>query len=102
MPLEVIPAIDVSGGRLARLHAGSVVPVEAFGADPAGAAAERAVLGSGVLGEGWLPAALTGPLAERLVLGLEVEGDVVRPRGAAGGEVPPGEVLRRPARGAPR
>ena len=43
MPFEVIPAIDVSGGRLARLEAGSVVPVEAFDGDPI-AAAEAFVL----------------------------------------------------------
>jgi len=43
VPFEVIPAIDVSGGRLARLEAGSVVPVEAFDGDPI-AAAEAFVL----------------------------------------------------------
>src|SRR5689334_8967204 len=37
---EVVPAIDVSGGRLARLHAGGVVPIEAFGGDPVRAGAE--------------------------------------------------------------
>jgi phosphoribosylformimino-5-aminoimidazole carboxamide ribotide isomerase len=35
---EVIPAIDVSRGRLARLDAGTVVPVEAFEGDPVAAA----------------------------------------------------------------
>jgi phosphoribosylformimino-5-aminoimidazole carboxamide ribotide isomerase len=34
----VIPAIDFSRGRLARLSGGSVVPMEAFGADPMAAA----------------------------------------------------------------
>ena len=38
MPFEVIPAIDVSGGRLARLEAGAIVPVEAFDGDPVAAA----------------------------------------------------------------
>ena len=33
---ELIPAIDVSGGRLARLTARGPVPVEAFGGDPVG------------------------------------------------------------------
>jgi phosphoribosylformimino-5-aminoimidazole carboxamide ribotide isomerase len=158
---EVIPAIDVFGGRLARLHAGAVVPIDAFGGDPvrageeflaAGAArlhvvdldlalagaqanltvvealaglgarvqasggiarldavdaaldagAERVVLGSGVLAAGWLPAALTGPLADRLVLGLEVEGSAVRPRGAATGEWPLDEILGRLAGAPPR
>ena len=38
MPFEVIPAIDVSRGRLARLDGGSVVPVDAFDGDPLAAA----------------------------------------------------------------
>src|SRR5436190_17482961 len=42
---EVIPAIDVSAGRLARLHAGGVVAIEAFGGDPVRAA--EAFLGAG-------------------------------------------------------
>lgn len=36
---EVIPAMDVSGGRLARLTARGPVPVSAFGGDPEAAAA---------------------------------------------------------------
>jgi phosphoribosylformimino-5-aminoimidazole carboxamide ribotide isomerase len=36
---EVIPAIDVSNGRLARLTARGAVPVESFGGDPLAAAA---------------------------------------------------------------
>ncbi len=158
MGFEVIPAIDVSNGRLARLHAGGLVPVEVFGGDPMAAGeafvavgagwlhvvdldlaftgrpanldllgrlaslgvrvqasggivrrtdaeaalaagADRVVLGSGALGEAWLPAALSGPLAEILVMGLEVEGEVVRPRGAAEGEWPLDEALGRLARG---
>src|SRR6266540_1085241 len=158
MGFEVIPAIDVSNGRLARLHAGGLVPVEVFGGDPMAAGeafvavgagwlhvvdldlaftgrpanldllgrlaslgvrvqasggivrrtdaeaalaagADRVVLGSGALGEAWLPAALSGPLAEMLVMGLEVEGEVVRPRGAAEGEWPLDEALGRLAGG---
>ncbi len=158
---EVIPAIDVAGGRLARLHGGEVVPVEAFGGDPVaaglafvaagatwlhvvdldlattgnpanlgvlerlavlgarvqasggiarleaveaalGAGADRVVLGSGVFAAGWLPAALTGPLADRLVLGLEVEGAAVRPRGRTAGEWPLDEILGRLAGAPPR
>ena len=38
MSFEVIPAIDVSGGRLARLEAGRLVPVDAFDGDPIAAA----------------------------------------------------------------
>lgn len=43
---ELIPAIDVSGGRLARLTARGPVPVEAFGGDPLAAGA--AFVGAGV------------------------------------------------------
>ncbi len=158
---EVIPAIDVSGGRLGRLHSGGVVPIAAFGGDPMAAAqaflaggarwlhvvdldlaltgvprnlavveaiagmgarvqasggiarladvdaalqagASRVVLGSGVLASGWLPAALTGPLADRLVLGLEVEGAAVRPRGRTAAEWPLDEILGRLAAAPPR
>jgi len=40
MAFEVIPAIDVSGGRLVRVTAAGHAPVDAFGGDPR-AAAER-------------------------------------------------------------
>ena len=43
---ELIPAIDVSGGRLARLTARGPVPVEAFSGDPLAAGA--AFVGAGV------------------------------------------------------
>jgi phosphoribosylformimino-5-aminoimidazole carboxamide ribonucleotide (ProFAR) isomerase len=39
MAFEVIPAVDVAGGRLARLSASGPVPVEAFGGAPLVAAA---------------------------------------------------------------
>lgn len=38
MPFEIIPAIDVAGGRLCRVRAGGPVPVEAFGGDALAAA----------------------------------------------------------------
>ncbi len=38
MGLEIIPAIDVSGGRLARLVGGEAQPIEAFDGDPLAAA----------------------------------------------------------------
>ncbi|MGZ8606593.1 MAG: 1-(5-phosphoribosyl)-5-[(5-phosphoribosylamino)methylideneamino]imidazole-4-carboxamide isomerase [Actinomycetota bacterium] len=38
MPFEVIPALDVAGGRLVRMSAGGAVPVAAFGGDPLAAA----------------------------------------------------------------
>jgi phosphoribosylformimino-5-aminoimidazole carboxamide ribotide isomerase len=157
---EVIPAIDVAGGRLARLHERAAVPIDAFGGDPVAAGrefvavgarwlhvvdldlamtgeaanlgvveqlasagarvqasggiarlevvdaaleagAERVVLGSGVFAAGWLPAALTGPLADRLVLGLEVEG-AVGGRGGSAAVWPLDEILGRLAGAPPR
>jgi phosphoribosylformimino-5-aminoimidazole carboxamide ribonucleotide (ProFAR) isomerase len=38
MPFEVIPALDVAGGRLVRMSADGPVAVEAFGGDPLAAA----------------------------------------------------------------
>src|SRR5439155_12595782 len=49
MVFDVIPAIDVSGGRLARLQRGEIVPVDVFEGDPV-AAAEEFTLG----GARWL------------------------------------------------
>lgn len=46
MSFEVIPAIDVAGGRLARYTSDGPAPVEAFGGDPG--AAVRAVAAAGV------------------------------------------------------
>jgi len=152
-PFEVIPAVDVSRGRLARLHAGGIVPVGAFGGDPVAAAREfaaagavwahvvdldlaftgvagnidligaiahqglriqasgglatveevdallaagaaRAVLGSAALSDPGAVAAAAERYGERLVVGLEVEGEIVRPRGrAAEGSWALGEVL---------
>ena len=45
MAFEVIPAIDIAGGRLARLSAEGTVPLEAHGGDPIAAA--RACLAAG-------------------------------------------------------
>jgi phosphoribosylformimino-5-aminoimidazole carboxamide ribonucleotide (ProFAR) isomerase len=45
MRFEVIPAIDVAGGRLAAYASGGPEPVEAFGGDPIAAA--RAFIGAG-------------------------------------------------------
>lgn len=38
MTFEIVPAIDVSGGRLVRMSGSGVEPVDAFGGDPVGAA----------------------------------------------------------------
>ena len=45
MPLEVIPALDVAGGRLVHVLGPGQVPATAFGADPLTAA--RAFLDAG-------------------------------------------------------
>lgn len=146
MPFEVIPAIDVSQGRLARLEGRGIVGVEAFGGDPLSAAAafreagarrvhlvdldlaregratnldvvrevarlglavqgsggvrsaddidrfleagaERVVLGSAALGDRPRVEALVASVGERLVVGLELDGQIVRPRGRGAGEV---------------
>lgn len=46
MRFEVIPAIDVAGGRLALHGSGGMEPVEAFGGDPLGAARAYAAAGA--------------------------------------------------------
>ena len=46
MDIEVIPAIDVAGGRLAQFDAGGGVPVDAFGGDPLTAARAFAEAGA--------------------------------------------------------
>jgi phosphoribosylformimino-5-aminoimidazole carboxamide ribotide isomerase len=46
MAFEVIPAIDVAGGRLARITRAGSSPVEAFGGDPIRAAEAFAVAGA--------------------------------------------------------
>ena len=45
MPFEVIPAIDLVGGRLGRIRGGRPEPVEAFGGDPVAAATAFAEAG---------------------------------------------------------
>jgi phosphoribosyl isomerase A len=45
VPFEVVPAVDVAGGRLARLTHEGPAPVEDFGGDPVAAA--RAFIGEG-------------------------------------------------------
>jgi phosphoribosylformimino-5-aminoimidazole carboxamide ribonucleotide (ProFAR) isomerase len=139
---EILPAIDVAGGRLARFHGRGSEPVEAFGGDPLAAAASfadvgaiwlhvvdldlaltgearnldvisriaglgakvqasggvtseasagamidagasRVVLGSAALADPTLLALLAERLGDRVAVGIEVEGDRIRPRGSA-------------------
>jgi phosphoribosylanthranilate isomerase len=46
MAFDVLPAIDVAGGRLARLTSRGPVPVDAFGGDPRAAAAAYVAAGA--------------------------------------------------------
>jgi len=137
---EVIPAVDVFGGRLARMGPAGPVPVEAFGGDPLAAArafveagarwihvvdldlafsgsarnldvvraiaglgprvqasgaiataaeveaalaagAFRAVLGSAALSDPEAASELISSMGEALVVGIETEGGLIRPRG---------------------
>jgi phosphoribosylformimino-5-aminoimidazole carboxamide ribonucleotide (ProFAR) isomerase len=140
MPLEVIPAIDVAGGRLVNVLGSGQVPATAFGADPLTAAnvfldagatrlhvvdvdlarsgevgnadvlgavcglgvpvqasggvrtgeqvdalldrgAERVVLGSAALHDRDEAEVLVRRFGDRLVVGIEADGQTVRPRG---------------------
>lgn len=78
----IIPAIDVSDGRLGRLDAGRVVAVESFGGDPLSAAA--AFVGAGVT---WLHVvdldlAFTGrPAAGELIAAIAALGVSVQASG---------------------
>ena len=152
MAFEVIPAIDVAGGRLARLSAGGVVPLDVHGGDPiaaaraclaagarrlhvvdmdlafsgeprnadvlgaiaslgvdvqaAGAIVEddqiaaaleaggnRVVLGSAALADLGEIGRLIEKYGERLVIGIEVDGDRIRARGRRTTDLPLGETL---------
>ena len=142
MPFDVIPAIDVAGGRLVRLRHGEIEPVKDFDGDPLAAGrafvaagvrwlhvvdvdlaltgepgnlpllsglaqlgarvqgsgglrtasdvravldagATRAVVGSAGLADPELVAGLIAEHGERLVVGIEVDGDRIRSRDAS-------------------
>jgi phosphoribosylformimino-5-aminoimidazole carboxamide ribonucleotide (ProFAR) isomerase len=97
---EVIPAIDVAGGRLVRLAADGVVPVDAFGGDPAAAATAFVEAGAGRLHVVDVDLATTGEAANlevlRRVVGLGV------PVQASGGVVAAAQVEDLLAAGASR
>jgi phosphoribosylformimino-5-aminoimidazole carboxamide ribonucleotide (ProFAR) isomerase len=143
MGLEVIPGLDVSGGRLVRITPQGPEPLDAFGGDPVAAAtafaqagarhlhvvdvdlassgrvenataiaslssvgvpvqasggvrnadqadallaagASRVVLGSAGLADRRGAEALVERLGDALVVGIEGDGPIIRPRGAAG------------------
>ena len=152
MAFEVIPAIDIAGGRLARLSADGPVPLEAHGGDPIAAAhaclaagarrlhvvdmdlafsgeprnadvlraivalgarvqiagaieedrqidaaleagGERVVLGSAALTDLDETRRLIERYGERLVIGIEVDGDRIRARGRRTTDLPLPETL---------
>jgi phosphoribosylformimino-5-aminoimidazole carboxamide ribonucleotide (ProFAR) isomerase len=149
---EVIPAIDVAGGRLARLSSKGPEPLEAHGGDPIAAASaclaagarwlhvvdmdlafsgeprnadvlraivslgadvqaagaivedrqiaaaleaggERVVLGSAALDDLEETGRLIERYGERLVIGIEADGDRIRARGRRATDLPLGETL---------
>jgi phosphoribosylformimino-5-aminoimidazole carboxamide ribonucleotide (ProFAR) isomerase len=97
---EVIPAIDVAGGRLVRLSVEGVAPVEAFGGDPVAAATAFVEAGAGRLHVVDVDLAETGAAANlevlRTVAGLGV------PVQASGGVVGAAQVEDLLAAGASR
>jgi len=149
---EVIPAIDVAGGRLVRVSASGTVPIPAFGGDPLAAArafaeagatrlhvvdvdlattaearnlealgsiaelgvpvqasggvtsasqvdallsagADRVVLGSAALAEREAAGRIVEAHGDRLCVGIEADGPVIRPRGGGGSELALWETL---------
>jgi phosphoribosylformimino-5-aminoimidazole carboxamide ribonucleotide (ProFAR) isomerase len=97
---EVIPAIDVSGGRLVRLGVHGVVAVDAFGGDPLAAATAFVEAGAGRLHVVDVDLATTGQAANlevvRALVGLGV------PVQASGGVVQAAQVEELLAAGAAR
>jgi phosphoribosylformimino-5-aminoimidazole carboxamide ribonucleotide (ProFAR) isomerase len=149
---EILPAIDVSGGRLVSVSEGRVRPLGAFGGSPVSAAeafvaagaswlhlvdvdraqgrppdtrllgelawlgvpvqasggivtaaaakealqagAARVVLGSALLEDRELLARLLADLDERAVIGIEADGDAVRPRSAGAATLPLAGTLK--------
>ena len=76
MPFEVIPALDVAGGRLVRMARTEPVPIEAFGGDPLAAAGAFVAAGARRLHLVDVDLALTGEPGAvdvlRAVAGLDV------------------------------
>jgi len=147
---EVLPAIDVAGGRLVSASRAGVRPIDAFGGSPMAAAeafveagatwlhvvdvdradgrppdletlrrlagvafvqasggietlaaaadaldagAARAVLGSAILADPASLADALGRLQDRVVVGVEADGELIRPRSAGARELPLRETL---------
>ncbi len=90
MTFEIIPALDLSAGRLGRLTARGVVPVEAFGGDPLAAAAAFVAAGVPRLHVVDMDLALRGVAANLAVIESVVALGV--PVQAAGGAASEAEV----------
>jgi phosphoribosylanthranilate isomerase len=69
VPFQVIPGIDVAGGRLARLSAAGVEAVDAFGGDPVRAAGAFAEAGARLVHVVDVDQALTGNASNLDVIG---------------------------------
>jgi phosphoribosylformimino-5-aminoimidazole carboxamide ribonucleotide (ProFAR) isomerase len=83
MTFTVLPAIDVRGGRLARLADGAIEPVEDFGGDPVAAAGAFAAAGATWVHLVDLDLAFDGRLGvEPLVAALTADGLRVQASGA--------------------
>ena len=111
MPFSVLPAIDVSGGRLGLLTADGPAPTDAFGGDPLAAATAFVAAGARWLHVVDMDLAFRGTLANgEVIAALAAYAGDIRPgerRGADGraGRGPPGtgrqpcrRGLRRPGR----
>lgn len=90
MTFEIIPALDLSAGRLGRLTADGPVPVEAFGGDPLAAAASFVAAGVPRLHVVDMDLALRGVAANVALIGSVVALGV--PVQAAGGAATEAEV----------
>ena len=100
MPFEVIPALDLAGGRLVHVTSAGPVPTEAFGADPATAAAAFVEAGASRLHVVDVDLARSGELENLEV--LRALGELGVPVQASGGVRSGGQVEALLAAGADR
>jgi phosphoribosylformimino-5-aminoimidazole carboxamide ribonucleotide (ProFAR) isomerase len=90
VPIVVIPAIDVSGGRLVRMTADGTVPIDAFDGDPLAAARSFVEAGATRLHVVDVDLATTGHAANIEV--VRAIGDLGVPVQASGGVTSPAQV----------
>ncbi len=87
--LDLIAAL----ARIAPVQASGGLASRAAVLEVLDAGASRAVIGSGMLADREATAALVSELGERAVVGIEADGNVVRPRSVAAAELPLSETL---------